>query len=123
MNMFKKNGGFTLVELIVVIAILAILAGVAVPAYSGYIAKAQQAGDLQILSTVNTAAQGLAVGEGATVTKIEVAAGATPATITVTTDPAVTTINKAAIETLTDTLKFSDNFPGATWENGKWTLN
>ena len=46
MNMFKKNGGFTLVELIVVIAILAILAGVAVPAYSGYIAKAKQAQQL-----------------------------------------------------------------------------
>ena len=43
MNMFKKNGGFTLVELIVVIAILAILAGVAVPAYSGYIKEADKA--------------------------------------------------------------------------------
>jgi len=42
MNMFKSNGGFTLVELIVVIAIIAILAGVAVPAYSGYIAKANE---------------------------------------------------------------------------------
>lgn len=41
--MFKSNGGFTLVELIVVIAILAILASVAVPAYSGYIAKAESA--------------------------------------------------------------------------------
>ena len=41
MNMFKKNEGFTLVELIVVIAILAILAAVAVPAYSGYITKAK----------------------------------------------------------------------------------
>ena len=55
MNMFKKNGGFTLVELIVVIAILAILAGVAVPAYSGYISKAQEAADLQVLTAVNTA--------------------------------------------------------------------
>ena len=55
MNMFKKTGGFTLVELIVVIAILAILAGVAVPAYSGYIKKAQQAGDLSTLNAVQTA--------------------------------------------------------------------
>ena len=55
MNMFKKNGGFTLVELIVVIAILAILAAVAVPAYSGYIASANRAGDEALLSEINTA--------------------------------------------------------------------
>ena len=52
----KENAGFTLVELIVVIAILAILAGVAVPAYSGYITKAEEASDLQVLAAVNTAA-------------------------------------------------------------------
>jgi len=57
MNMFKKNGGFTLVELIVVIAILAILAGVAIPAYSGYIDRAREAGDTQIVSAINTAIQ------------------------------------------------------------------
>ena len=57
MNMFKKNGGFTLVELIVVIAILAILAGVAVPAYNGYIAKAQDAKVITELSAIHTAAQ------------------------------------------------------------------
>ena len=53
----KANGGFTLVELIVVIAILAILAGVAIPAYSGYIKKAEKAGDLQLLGAINTAFQ------------------------------------------------------------------
>ena len=47
--------GFTLVELIVVIAILAILAGIAIPAYSGYINKAKEAGDQTLLSAVNTA--------------------------------------------------------------------
>lgn len=57
MNMFKKNGGFTLVELIVVIAILAILAGVAVPAYSGYITKANSAADITALDAVKTAVQ------------------------------------------------------------------
>ena len=72
--MFKSNGGFTLVELIVVIAILAILAGIAVPAYSGYIKKAEDAADLQVLSTVNTAAQGLAIGAGTTVSTISVSA-------------------------------------------------
>ena len=47
MNTFKKNGGFTLVELIIVIAILAILSSVAVAGYSTYINKANQ-------SVVNT---------------------------------------------------------------------
>lgn len=54
MKNMKKNGGFTLVELIVVIAILAILAAVAIPAYSGYIAKAEEANDLQLLGALNT---------------------------------------------------------------------
>ena len=56
MNMFKKNGGFTLVELIVVIAILAILAGVAVPAYSGYISRAEATADISSLEAIQTAA-------------------------------------------------------------------
>lgn len=67
MNMFKKNGGFTLVELIVVIAILAILAGVAIPAYSGYIEKAREAGDTQIVSAINTAIQAATAANDATV--------------------------------------------------------
>lgn len=51
----KANGGFTLVELIVVIAILAILAGIGVPAYSGYIRKANKAADQSTISDVKQA--------------------------------------------------------------------
>lgn len=55
MKFMKKNGGFTLVELIVVIAILAILAGVAVPAYSGYVEKANQSADIALVRDVEHA--------------------------------------------------------------------
>ena len=73
MNMFKSNGGFTLVELIVVIAILAILAGVAVPAYSGYIAKANETADVAVLGSIKTAIQGAYAIVG-TVDSIEITA-------------------------------------------------
>ena len=72
MNMFKKNGGFTLVELIVVIAILAILAGVAVPAYSGYITKAQDAAVVSELGAVLTAAQAANAASGGSVSEIHI---------------------------------------------------
>ena len=72
MNMFKKNGGFTLVELIVVIAILAILAGVAVPVYSGYISKANEASDMTLLDSVKTAAVFAATEKKADVTVDEI---------------------------------------------------
>lgn len=68
MNMFKKNGGFTLVELIVVIAIIAILAGIAVPAYSGYIGSANKAADTTALGAVKTAAMAALATEGEVVT-------------------------------------------------------
>jgi len=53
----KTNSGFTLVELIVVIAILAILAGIAVPAYSGYVEKANKQADRTLVSEVENAIQ------------------------------------------------------------------
>lgn len=71
MKLMRKNGGFTLVELIVVIAILAILAGIAVPAYSGYIKKADKAADLQLLAAVNESFQAACVSEGTTAAAIK----------------------------------------------------
>jgi len=54
----RSDGGFTLVELIVVIAILAILAGVAVPSYNGYIKKARESKDQLLIAAVNEAFAG-----------------------------------------------------------------
>ena len=69
-----NHEGFTLVELIVVIAILAILAGVAVPAYSGYIKKADRAADLTLLGAVNEAFAAACMNEGTDVYQISGAA-------------------------------------------------
>ena len=60
----SSKAGFTLVELIIVIAILAILAGVAIPVYSGYIKKANQAADNVLLDALNTAFQAASVEGG-----------------------------------------------------------
>lgn len=54
----RSTSGFTLVELVVVIAILAILAGVAVPVYTRYIEKAEEAQDQLLIAAVNEAFAG-----------------------------------------------------------------
>ena len=131
MNFMKSKAGFTLVELLVVIAILAILAGIAIPAYSGYIKKAESTADMQALSSVNTAVQSLAAAEGVKVGTIIVAIDSdanaeNTIIVTVKDDSGATTaIDTAAVEDLTDELDnmFRAEFKGATWEDGEWTLD
>ena len=129
MNMFKKNGGFTLVELIVVIAILAILAGVAVPTYSGYINKANEAADYAQLDSLKTAAVFAAVEEDDDhqfdVKKIVV----TSNSVTVYDSEADGANSIAVTDLIKDYAKFPMTFKtngktGATWTASEgWELN
>ena len=125
MNMFKSNGGFTLVELIVVIAILAILAGVAVPAYSGYIDSAKEAGDITALAAVKTAVMAAYATEG-TVTGMTVTANVVSGiTIAGVSEPTAiadtdfyTFYGKNAIDIDFQSKKFAS---GATWAQNDTT--
>ena len=133
MKKFGSKSGFTLVELIVVIAILGILAGIAVPAYSGYISKANEAADLTQLDAIKTAAifaytdEAVKENKDTTVTEITVNAGGT---ISVTGATGVTLTNAVDAEDIKPYydltgFAFKSGATSATWDadDQSWTLN
>ncbi len=126
MKKMKNRKGFTLVELIVVIAILAILAAVAIPVYSNYISKANEAADYSMLDAIKTAVAFKVTEDGVKadppaapeITAIEVTTSGVQAKTGTATAYAAVDIS----DYYTDTISFKSGATKAEWDGAKWTL-
>jgi type IV pilus assembly protein PilA len=74
MKVRRGTKGFTLIELLIVVAIIGILAAIAIPAYSGYTAKAKIAGVVHTMGAVKNAVAAYYTEAGGTTAAADVTA-------------------------------------------------